>query len=470
MTRTASIATNRFGLGARPGEIQAATGDPAGWVKEQLKQPFSVDIGTNTLEAIADLGTYQQQRREAQAMLLEQQNQSDLGSPQSRMGPDAVNPGQSFSEQAEASLAQSVKSTESVNWRLFNFFSNHFSVTAHNAPLRLTVFSYETDAIAPHIQGHFDQLLLSVIKHPVMLLYLNNERSIGPDSILGKRQSDRGLNENLAREILELHTLGVDGGYTQNDVLELAMAITGWSIDREPTTKSGGFEFNPNGHQPGSRTVLDKKYAAGIRTGASAQTQRQALKAVEQGEAILRDLAIHPSTAEFVSRKLATHYINDQPDPALVNRMKNTWLETGGHLPSVMETMIDDDSAWETSAQKFKNARDFIISSVRATGANQVPRSGLSRGLDLLGHKPFNAGSPAGYGDLAEDWDGASALMARADWASELSGYLRVPALELAENALGDDLSEHTRRIVARAESDAQARALLFMSPEFQRR
>lgn len=472
MSRNGSTATNRFGLGARPGEIQTAQSDPVGWVKEQLQQPFSVDIGTNTMEALADSATYQQQRRAEREMLAEELNSSNPNNRQSRQDQqDAIQPSRLFAEQAEASLEQSVTSTESVNWRLFNFFSNHFSVTAGSTFLRLTVFSYETDAIAPHINGHFDQLLLSVIKHPAMLIYLNNERSIGPESVLGKRRSNRGLNENLAREILELHTLGVDGGYTQNDVLELAMAITGWSVDREPTTETGGFVFNENSHQPGSRTLLGKEYRAGATNAdTSRRNQRQARSAVEQGEAILRDLAIHPATAEFVSRKLATHYVSDQPDEALVNRMKDTWLDTGGHLPSVMETLVDDDTAWETSVQKFKNARDFIVSAIRATGATGLPENELFRSLELLGQEPFDAGSPAGYGDVSEDWDGASALTARADWASKFSSYLRVPAIELAENALGDDLSEHTRRIVSRAESDNQARALLFMSPEFQRR
>ena len=150
--------------------------------------------------------------------------------------------------------------------------------------------------------------------------------------------------------------------------------------------------------------------------------------------------------------------------------MKNTWLDTDGHLPSVMETLIDDDSAWEISPQKFKHGRDFIVSAARAAGPAQFPRLGLLNGLETLGHKPFDAGSPAGYGDVTEDWDGASALIARADLSSEFSSYLRIPALELANNALGDDFSEQTRKIISRAESDDQARTLLFMSPEFQRR
>ena len=470
MSRNASTATNRFGLGAKPGEIKTAQSDPVGWVKKQLQQPFAIDIGTNTSQAIADSASYQEQRKSEKAMLTEELKRSNSDSFETPRREDAIVPRQYFEDLAISSLTQSVRSDESVNWRLFNFFSNHFSVSANSTALRLMAFAYETDAIAPYIKGHFDQLLVSVIQHPTMLLYLNNERSIGPDSVLGKRRSDRGLNENLAREILELHTLGVDGGYAQNDVLELAMAITGWGIDREDTAKNGGFEFNANGHQPGSRTILGKEYDAGIALGARAQTEREAAQAINQGESILRDLAKHPSTAEFVSRKLATHYISDQPDQALVNRMKNTWLDTDGHLPSVMETLIDDDSAWEISPQKFKHGRDFIVSAARAAGPAQFPRLGLLNGLETLGHKPFDAGSPAGYGDVTEDWDGASALIARADLSSEFSSYLRIPALELANNALGDDFSEQTRKIISRAESDDQARTLLFMSPEFQRR
>ena len=260
MSRNASTATNRFGLGAKPGEIKTAQSDPVGWVKKQLQQPFAIDIGTNTSQAIADSASYQEQRKSEKAMLTEELKRSNSDNFETPRREDAIVPRQYFEDLAISSLTQSVRSDESVNWRLFNFFSNHFSVSANSTALRLMAFAYETDAIAPYINGHFDQLLVSVIQHPTMLLYLNNERSIGPDSVLGKRRSDRGLNENLAREILELHTLGVDGGYAQNDVLELAMAITGWGIDREDTAKNGGFEFNANGHQPGSRTILGKEY------------------------------------------------------------------------------------------------------------------------------------------------------------------------------------------------------------------
>lgn len=480
----ATIAVNRFGLGARPGELKEAQSDPRAWVLNQLVRTPNVKPPITTIEAIADFVLYQkyrgQQRKIAEAELAgEPIPEADIAEA------DIKQPVKEVIAQSENMLLQSIGSQSSVYWRLLNFFSNHFSVTANSQPMRFAANSFEAEAIAPHILGNFSDLLRASTQHPAMLLYLNNEASIGPDSFNGLRQPDKGLNENLAREILELHTLGVNGGYNLKDIQELAMAITGWTIDRseDKGEKIDGFLFNRRYHQTGTRQLLGKSYSGypelipgqnfnKIFNNNMLMTEEVGL---HQGEEILRDLAVHPSTAKFVSRKLAVHFVSDRVSESLISNMTSTWLETGGHISSVMKTLINDDSAWDESFTKFKTPRDFFVSALRSSGldlSQKIDRKegDLYNSLKAMGQAPFNANSPEGYGDLSMDWDGSSALMARASWSMEFVPHVRVPALEVASTIFGDSLSSNTVNIIKRAESQQQALALLFMSPEFQRR
>ncbi|TQV68163.1 DUF1800 domain-containing protein [Exilibacterium tricleocarpae] len=443
MTYLATIAANRFGLGARPGEIAAAQTDPRGWLLRQIGKPPLDPNQPGAAAALAQLALF----RQAKQAIKKDGNKPDT--------PPRRPLARSFAAQVGNTLESAIGSGDSLAWRLREFFSNHFSVSSRGAALLALAPTLEHEAIAPHVFGKFEDMLLAVSSHPAMLVYLNNERSFGPDSMIGRRNRQRGLNENLAREILELHTLGVNGGYDQQDVIELALAISGWSITRPREPEPRGFVFRTQGHQPGARRVLGKTYAeAGL----------------AQGKAVLTDLARHPATARFLSRKLAQHFVSDKPAPALVEQMTRRWQASGGDLGAVITELINHPAAWEPEPQKFKTPREFLISACRATGAAGWQARELIGALELLGQRPFNAGSPAGYGDSESAWDGADALLARIDWAARFSGRLGLDAERLAHNSLGAALTPATRTAIERAESRTQGIALLLMSPEFQRR
>ncbi len=313
----------------------------------------------------------------------------------------------------------------------------------------------EREAIGPNLLGQFEDMLMAVVQHPAMLIYLNNQKSFGPDSRLGRK--GRGLNENLAREIMELHTLGVDGGYSQHDVTELAKGITGWSVARPTNTEQAGFKFRRAGHQPGSRLLLGKSY-------------RQ--QGIKQGEAMLRDLANHPATARFVCTKIVDHFISDAPLPSLVNKLVSTWQATQGNIKAVITTLINAEESWNIAVKKFKTPRELVISTFRALGSSNLKQRQLYYAMFSLGQQPFQAGSPAGYSDKQQDWDGGSALIARIDWTSMLSSRVKssTNAIAVLKSSLGDSVSQHSYQMITRAESQQQALTLLLMSPEFQRR
>jgi uncharacterized protein (DUF1800 family) len=302
-----------------------------------------------------------------------------------------------------------------------------------------------------------------------MILYLDNQRSAGPNSPLARRANRRndkrrfGLNENLAREILELHTLGVDGGYRQEDVTTFAKVITGWSIggqaengrfaDGEP----GRFEFREIIHEPGMQTILGNRYPQ---------------SGVDQGEAVLRDLAAHPSTARFLATKLARHFVADQPPAHLVDELASTYLETDGDLGAVYTTLIRADESWQAMHSKYKTPHDFVISTFRAF--DHVPDNPkfIVGALDLMAQTPFRPGSPEGWPDTAEQWGGADGLYKRIEWCNTVARVVgsRARPVELGDAVLGPAFAAATRKAIKRAESGVQALTLLLASPEFQRR
>jgi len=273
------------------------------------------------------------------------------------------------------------------------------------------------------------------------------------------------INENLAREILELHTLGVDGGYTQTDVTTFAQAISGWSIGGEggrrfarlgaEQGRPGEFLFREVFHEPGDRRLLGRSYDDG---------------GVRQGESILKDLALRPETARHVCNKLARHFVADEPPPVLVKRMTQAWLESRGHLTKVYEVLVGSPESFDQPLAKFKTPADYIYSSYRALGLDNQRRS--LQAFETLGQRNLQPGSPAGWPDTSADWDGSSALLKRIAWADTVAqrvGDSR-SARELAPQLLGTTLSDETARAITRAESGAQALTLLMASPEFMRR
>ncbi len=304
--------------------------------------------------------------------------------------------------------------------------------------------------------GRFGDMLLAVESHPAMLIYLDNARSIGPNSRAGQNRR-RGLNENLAREILELHTLGVRSVYTQDDVTNFAKVITGWSIvpPRQDPARGGEFTFNPRMHEPGPQTVIGKRYdAAGV----------------EQGRRVLADLARHPATAKHIAQKFARHFIADEPAPALVERLSKRFLETDGDLKELAKALIASDEAWDAPRTRIKRPAEWIVASLRAIGAKPADVRPVVQAQNLLGEPLWRPPAPNGFADDNATWlDG---LSQRLDLANQMARRNAGDADPMAvfEATLAPIASEDTRRTIARAESRPQALALLLMSPEFQRR
>jgi uncharacterized protein (DUF1800 family) len=460
----AYIAVNRFGYGARGDELLQAKSNPKQWIISQLlpiafnsSLPHSNDIFIE--QANYRKEKKQQKKRGKQS----KSNQSNNEMSKNAMSENKMSNKDMTKNSARNTLRnmsvdtlnQAIHSSHSVSWRLLDFFSNHFSVSANGRLMVGLSATLEREAIAPNLLGKFEDLLLAVEQHPAMLIYLNNEKSFGPNSRIAKKRKI-GLNENLAREIMELHTVGVDGGYSQADVIELAKGITGWSVKNPIKERSGGFIFRSHGHEPGPRTLLGKKYVQ---------------QGITQGQQMLRDLAMNPATAKYVCFKLAYHFVSENPPASLLNQMEATWMKTGGNLKQVMVSLFSADEAWSASAQKFKTPREFVISANRAIALKKIKPKALFNSLVSLGQQPFTAGSPAGFSDDESDWLGASALMARIDWSTMVSSHLkRSNAEKVMTVSLGESVSQHTYQSVMRAESRQQAMTLLLMSPEFQRK
>jgi uncharacterized protein (DUF1800 family) len=296
-------------------------------------------------------------------------------------------------------------------------------------------------------------MLLAVARHPAMLIYLDNARSFGPNSRLGRKRN-RGLNENLAREILELHTLGVDGGYEEGDVRALARILTGWTVRGPRQSNTGKFQFFDQAHEPGDKTFLGRRIAE---SGAS------------EGETALRLLARHPATAHNVARKLVSHFMADLPPPDAVERVAATFLDSGGDLRAVSQAVASLPEAWQTPGAKFKSANDYVVSALRLVDLAPDDRP-LVGSLKILGQLPWMAPSPAGWPDDVEAWAGPEALLARADWAGQVARRLPIglDPKRLAKSSLGGVAADETRRAVARAPSRVDALTLVLAGPAFQ--
>jgi len=457
----AVIAASRFGLGARPGDLAAINQAPRKWLLDQIQGPhrLSDDIRRLPDSASVLLAVQDIRRRERE---------------ERRDAPDAVKTyGRTvrahYIEQTSARYLAAAETDTPFHERLVHFWSNHFAVSADKQPVAAIAGLYEKEAIRPNVSGKFIDLLLAVEKHPAMIVYLDNQRSIGPGSTLGKRANRRtkdrefGINENLAREILELHTLGVDGGYTQQDVSTFAKVISGWSIggtnERGQFAEGipGKFEFREAIHEPGRQTVLGKRYSQ---------------KGIKQGEAVLRDLASHPSTARFIAGKLARHFIADDPPESIIGRLSDTFLKSGGDLSACYEVLIRSEEAWRTVFSKYKTPQDFVISTLRAFEHRPDNPRFITGALDLMGQPPYRPGSPAGWPDTAEHWGGADALYKRIEWSASVSRVAgaRINPVDLGDEVLGDAFNPETRKAVSRAESLSQGMTLFLASPDFQRR
>ncbi len=457
----AAIAANRFGLGARPGDLEKIEPGPQAWLLGQLQGPSRSHA---TIAALPSSNTVLievlvRRRRQREA------RRSDVDIDAAERYGHVVR--RHYEQQATARYQSAVESNEPFYERLVHFWTNHFAVSANKQPLPAIAGLFENEAIRPHIGGRFADLLLAAERHPAMILYLDNQRSIGSDSTAGRRTERRrseqqfGLNENLAREILELHTLGVESGYSQQDVTAFAQVLTGWSVGGGRGPRAGGdpgrFHFRDEFHEPGPQVILGKRYEQEGR---------------EQGEAVLRDLATHPATARFVTRKLARHFVADDPPVALLNKLSDVYLDTGGDLSKVYASLVAAAESWVTIHGKYKTPHDFLISTLR--GFDHFPDRPrfIIAALDLMGQAPYRPGSPEGWPDTAADWGGADALYKRIEWSNTVARAVgsRLNPVKLGDSLLGPAFQPETRKAVARAESLSQGVTLLLASPDFQRR
>lgn len=362
-------------------------------------------------------------------------------------------------------LQRAVQSPDGFRERLMAFWSNHFTVTAKNGVgQRLGPTAYAEDALRPNMTGPFRTLLRAAVTHPVMLVYLDQNRSIGPDSPFGEKK-DKGLNENLAREVLELHTLGVGASYTQTDVRQFAKLLTGLGYSPKE-----GFVFHPQWAQPGAETVLGKSY------GGEEPAQLSDILAA------LDDIAAHPETRAHISRKLAVHFVSDTPDPDLLRHMEAAWTASDGDLGKVYAAMLEHPAAWSPDFAKVRMPFDYIATGLRglglpATVLDSAPRPIVNQTLMLplrqMGQPFQGALGPNGWHEDAGAWITPQGLAARIQWAmsapSRLMSDLPDPRA-LVQTALADAAPADLVTAVARAESPREGVGILLASPQFNRR
>jgi uncharacterized protein (DUF1800 family) len=460
----AAIAATRFGLGARPGEIARARSNPKAWLKAQITPPAAPQPAGNLEDSAARFVAYREFRQAGKGLKLAAGN----GTPQELMNRQQVI-GAGDELLARADLAARTDAPFAERWVMF--WANHFTVSATKGVTAPLVGPFEREVIRKHAFDRFENLLVASSSHPAMLLYLDQAQSVGPNSpgltwvsfrgtsLQGKRSA--GLNENLAREIMELHTVGVNGGYSQADVTEFAKALTGWSVGgpRDAISRDGHFAYHPIAHEPGVRTIMGARYPD--------QGGVQALS-------ILHDLAKHPATAQHIARKLAVHFVSDDPPPALVNKLAASFTASGGNLAVVAATLIDADEAWAPQQAKFKTPYEFLISSWRAMDGAPPQAVLMTAPLKAMGQPAFQAPSPKGWDDTAGAWATPSNLVQRLTWsqgfAAQAAAARTGQPLLAAQACLGALLTPQTAAAIAAAESRPEALTLLFMSPEFQRR
>ncbi|MEZ0604272.1 DUF1800 family protein [Paraburkholderia sp. IW21] len=500
-TNAAAIALNRFGLGARADDTPPT--DPKGWLLAQFEQyqprpaawaslPDSVALSTELAQQRMQLN---QQNRQAQ------QNASEgtavhqanaQGNAQGRPQTSAQNAEQTtkqterkalrveildiYRSSVNARVASALTTQTPFIERLVHFWANHFAVSTEKPAVAALAGSFEAEAIRPHVLGRFEDMLVAVERHPAMQLFLDQTRSVGPDSMAAMRaeqrnpNNKRGLNENLGREIMELHTLGVRSGYSQDDVTEFARALTGWSLAGnpgnpanpgrqgiQPNAAPGTFVFRAALHEPGSRTIMGRRYDQ---------------PGVEQALAILHDLASAPATAQHIGGKLARHFVADNPPPDVSARLANAFERSGGDLPTVYRVLLDMPQAWSPVAVKFKTPWEWTISSMRGLGWQDLGNVQAAPILTQLGQPVWRPGSPAGYDDIAASWAAPDALVRRVEVAQRFASRVgdRLDARALGQTLLAGSLSAPTATAVSRAESASTAIALLLVSPDFQRR
>src|SRR6266550_175292 len=492
--QAALVALNRFGLGARggaSGDFVNAASDPRGFVKAELARPSGVLLEVPGLLSTPALGAavfaYQfeiQQAREAAAKsgaspaseaapaqpaidAKAQKRNLSLNSiamdisgkepamktpdngggnvamaPPEAMQPNAPKPPaqplniiqKTYRAEALARMQRAVIADCGFGERLVVFWSNHFCISANKGGLaRMWAGSFEREAIRPFVLGRFADMLRAVEQHPAMLFFLDNQQSLGPDSRAGINRN-RGLNENLAREIMELHSLGVNGGYSQDDVTSLARIITGWTFAGRQAQLGtpGGFVFNANAHQPGPQLLLGKTYDN---------------NGVAQGEAALADIARHPSTAKFIATKFARHFVADDPPPALVGRLQDVFSKSDGDLKALTLALLDSDEAWQAPLTKVRSPYEFLVAMGRLLGRIPDDPGSYLGSLNLLGQPLWSPSGPNGFADTNAAWAAPEGMKLRLDISAQLASRAadKIDPRDLLELVAADAASEETR-------------------------
>jgi len=460
MTADAAHALSRFGLGARPGERADIASDPKGWVDEQLGRSLDSAIIDRDFQSTVDVAQLQ---KEIQALHLEEffaREDGDIARAEEISAELEVLYEQVYTggwTNLAARVEQGARTATPVKEKLVRFWTNHFTVSSRKDSTELLAAPFEREVIRSNIDGSFYQMLKAVQQSPGMLIYLDNWMSIGPNSRVGRREGDVGINENLAREILELHTIGVNGGYTQADVTEFALAITGWTAgfeDLATRQRTGKFFFKRNFHEPGPRTVRGITYAAGNR---------------RQGEAILQDLARDPATANFVATKLVRHFVSDQPPVGAVAEVAQVFLDTDGDLPSVHAAVLGLDDAWSQPFAKARKSEEHVIAMLRAAEPNHsdFPYRWLPALLADMGHPVFGPPGPNGWPDIAPYWLSGNSVLRRAEmaqafwWTGDYGG-----AEVMMDDLYGPLLTADTRSAIRAAEEPEMAMAVALASFE----
>src|SRR5437879_10403713 len=469
-SQAALVALNRFGLGARggaSGDFLNAASDPRGFVKAELVRPNGVLLEVPGLQSTSALGKavfdYQFEIRQARDAAAKQaapategqsppdakaqrrnlclnsiamdmapkepakepareppakppDNRDAAMAPAETMRPNAPKPPpaplniiqKTFRAEALARLQRAVIADCGFTERLVAFWSNHFCISANKGELaRMWAGSFEREAIRPHVLGRFGDMLKAVEQHPAVLFFLDNQQSLGPDSRAGQNRK-RGLNENLAREIMELHTLGVSGGYSQDDVTSLARIITGWTFAGRQAQLGtpGGFVFNANAHQPGAQRLLGKVYED---------------NGVAQGEAALADIARHPSTAKFIATKFARHFVADDPPPALVGRLQDVFRKSDGDLKALTLALLDSDEAWQAPLTKVRSPYEFLVATGLLLARIPDDPGSYLGSLNLLGQPLWSPSGPNGFADTNAAWAAPEGMKLRLDISAQLA-------------------------------------------------
>ena len=437
MNTNAAIAFTRFGLGRRRDEPVPA--DPRAWLLAQLNGPdtaptYGLMSGSDSLlllDAFAhrDKTPGVDPRTTPQFQALEAHDKIER----------------------EAFIAQALTTPAGFRERLVWFWFNHFTVTTRTRPAASCLGAYIREAIRANVTGKFSDMVLAVMRHPAMLAYLDQHASVGPNSVVGLR-GHRGLNENLARECLELHTVTQAAGYTQDDVTNFAKVLTGWNWDIHLSPP--GFRFEDNTHEPGEQTVLGRAWPDG-----------------EQGGIMLLEfLANHPCTQRHIAEKLVRHFVADDPPPQDVAYIEAVLRNNNGDLHQASAALVELPAAW-APLTKLRTPQEYVIAVMRAVGAHPQAEPQLFNTFRNLGQPLFAAPFPIGWPDRAADWANPEAILQRVDFAYQFADRINdQEPVEVAEATLGPLLTDDTGQAIRHAGSRREALTLLLASPEFQRR